>query len=374
MVKRLSGLLMTLVIIICCVSSLAACDYMEIENLFMVSALGFDKTEDENGYKVSAEILKIEGTVGSPKLTSFVMEGGGDSFLSAMAGLMTKAPGKLYLGHCRVIVLGEKLAGGGIGDLIESIFRTPELKSGTAVITTKGCGAGEIINQKAEYKDSISEELDMAMVQRVKEWDGTVKYMTVEIYNKIKSGYDFLLPCVALDNEKKLVFNGSSVIKNGSLRGYLDQDETQCCVLASGRFGQGATLYLSGGTVQSSGMKIERNSNSKRITVKDGRVFINADVQIKCAATGMNNMELGAGGQLQKVTDQIRAEWENKINQTVQKLKNDLKADVFGFKLEAQAQCRGDWEKIGRNWDESFKNADITVTLALVIENNGLAK
>ncbi len=105
-----------------CVFMLTGCDNItEIDKRSVVQLIGIDKDEDTNGYKVSMQIFSPTGLIagGESQVGVNVVEGQGKTIFEAIKDVEVKQGKKIFLGHMKLILLGESIKQDNIEIILE---------------------------------------------------------------------------------------------------------------------------------------------------------------------------------------------------------------------------------------------------------------
>lgn len=115
----------------------------ELNDLALVMAVGIDKGEGENAFKVTAQIARpadARGQTGAPSGQTgepiFIIVGQGESLFDAIRDLSSFTTRNVFWAHNQVIVINEDLAKEGIAQVIDFFTRNPELRMRTWVVIT----------------------------------------------------------------------------------------------------------------------------------------------------------------------------------------------------------------------------------------------
>jgi spore germination protein KC len=117
----------------------------ELNELAFVLGLGIDKAED--GYTVSMQVvipsqIDANGGSGTP-VTLYTYKV--PTLYEALPYFRQFSPRTCYLGHVRVLVLGEELARSGIAETLDSLKRSQDTRQDYYVIVAKDAKAAEVL-------------------------------------------------------------------------------------------------------------------------------------------------------------------------------------------------------------------------------------
>ncbi|MEW9125199.1 MAG: Ger(x)C family spore germination protein, partial [Thermotaleaceae bacterium] len=142
-------LLISFFVFIFCTMFLTSCwDRRELNELYIVTALGIDKSEE--GYLVTVQLInpgEIESEKSETDTPVTTYQSSGETVFEALRRLTLEAPRRLYGAHLRLVVFGEELAReDGIGKVIDFISRDHEIRTEFYMLVSKNSTAEELLN------------------------------------------------------------------------------------------------------------------------------------------------------------------------------------------------------------------------------------
>lgn len=225
--------------LIICISLilLAGCwDRTEVNDLAFVTATGFDKVED-NKYQVSVQVPLPSAMGGAGSSGGGGGTSGGPSYVDSELGrnvresndnLQKRMSRKLFFGHRRVLVFGEKIARGGIEKSLNLVLEQPQSRLSTYVLVTEG-EAVDILTADPHLERLSSE----AMREIVKAGMGiTVKDVLSELDSV---GKDPIMPTVKViktkngkdkDKKNEIEIDGIAIFKGAKLQYFANSEES----------------------------------------------------------------------------------------------------------------------------------------------------
>lgn len=133
--------------------SVAGCRAVEPEEVYLISALGFDRTE--SGVRVSAEVpLTRENEADQMEVRVF--EGTGKTLPSALEAMKAGLAKRLEFGHCALIVLGDGMEESRLDEILESLSGWQVPLSATVVFSP---GAGELLKKGSLSAPAVGYEI-----------------------------------------------------------------------------------------------------------------------------------------------------------------------------------------------------------------------
>ncbi|HEX6971952.1 MAG TPA: Ger(x)C family spore germination protein [Limnochordia bacterium] len=141
-------------------------DRIELNRLAIVDMLGLDLSENGELF-VSAQFIlpgEFAGSSMRPSPSSqgdpvYTLSATGLTAPDALAKIQRTLPRRLFLGHIRAIVLGERLARAGIGLAIEFVGRMPQIRKSVSLFVANG-RAYDLLQVRPRYARVPAEALE----------------------------------------------------------------------------------------------------------------------------------------------------------------------------------------------------------------------
>lgn len=225
---KLLKMLITIIMILL----LSGCNYMELNKLAIVSALGIDYVD--NKYEITAQVMDVQKTEGgSSNQASLIYEADGKTIGEAIRNLSERYPKTIYLGHLQIIILGKELTESKINDTFDYLIRSPEVRSTGNILANKYQTAREVLSPENEKKNSFATEQIKSSLENATKRTGTVKLITFEelFQEYLEEGLDPVIPTIRIDNNSysntsKTIISNLSPLKNGKLKSELNKEQS----------------------------------------------------------------------------------------------------------------------------------------------------
>ncbi|MHB1653729.1 MAG: Ger(x)C family spore germination protein [Desulfitobacteriaceae bacterium] len=214
---------------------------IELENLAIVTIAGIDKVtvDGKDQFIYSARVMRPLGLKGSQGGNSDPSQGGGiqdvfltgegDTIQAAARQSTLRTPRHPYFGHMKVLLIGERVAKEGLGQLMELYARSPEVRLRTYFMVAKG-KAADVLQAKPEIDATIAQELGKLAEDKV---------VTIGISHGVTLG-EFFQKLLAQDRtavasavtveqqngDRRASLEGLAVFKEDKLVGWLTKEET----------------------------------------------------------------------------------------------------------------------------------------------------
>lgn len=187
-----------LIMIIFLVSGCYDCE--ELNNINIVTGIGFDKEDDE--YLVTLEITKSMGKEQNAEKSSTTFEAKDKILEIAINKAINNSDKKAYFKHTNIILISEKIAKDGISNIIDYLLRDGNMS--TTYFTIICENASEILKMELE-NDTVSNLIVSTINSHIKaDAINNIDVITSNILNKRK---DIALPYVEKKDEDKILLN-----------------------------------------------------------------------------------------------------------------------------------------------------------------------
>ncbi|WP_338827928.1 Ger(x)C family spore germination protein [Neomoorella thermoacetica] len=385
-----------LTIIITAVVTTGCWDNLDLERRALVLGTAVDLLSVENG---SQQNEQIELTLEMPILRRMAARssgggggsgGGGDekelptwqltltglTVDEAISNAATRSERRIFLGHQKVIIIGEELARR--HNLMEVLDFWPRNREGYLAITvllTDG-RAGDLFTAQPKFARSVSMFLQ-EQAERQLRTSRFIKHNLSDLIATVNAGRDILIARAALVKGKdapELQVSGTGVIKEGKLVGWLNPAETQAAVWVSGEFKGGEILAL---PIPELARILSLKLNKIKADVHpqftgDGvSMAIKLDINADITETMGNRSPLGAKD-LPLIESQAGEEIKQRVQQVVGRLQREYQADVLGFGHKIEQSNPRLWENIKNNWRQIFMQMPVSVDVKIKIRHTGM--
>lgn len=204
--------------------SLCGCkDYVEVENLTIVTAIGIDP--DENGYLLSLEVVKF--TDNQPDVT--IVQAFGQTYNEAITNAIKITGNELYFSHAQVMIINEEVED--IYPLIDSAYRSGSLRLDMSFLISTQASAYQILSTK-----SLIDDIAGVQIQKILESNHLISEVSsMPVYKFIcdmsSKGISPSLPVVSLmqtqNDEIIREINGLAYFNGSEIYGYLDKKQAK---------------------------------------------------------------------------------------------------------------------------------------------------
>lgn len=361
-------------------------DRIELNNLALITAIAFDKAED-NRIQVTAQIIipRNQGGGGSmgaggsgngAARPTIIRSEQGLDIADALSKLQRKIPRKQFWGQCKIFIFSDTLAKMGIREHFDFLVRHPQMREGALLFVSKG-KAADLLELYPPIETSSAEALrelvDLKIGARV----------TVEQFSMILKGdsQSTALPLVHILPKSKsakpfqtipYIF-GIAIFKKGQMVGETTEKVTRGVMWINNEIKTYTVTFKMEGTNELVSLnpvkariklvpKIQGDEWSMTIKVKtEGDIVENG--------TNINpmNMEL-----LNILDKSFEKDIRERIQLALDVVQHQLQADIFDFAKEFHRKYPKHWKKEKDRWDERFPQVQVNIEVDARILKPGL--
>ncbi len=369
-------------------------DRKELNQLGIAMAMGLDKGDDGK-ILLTSQIVRpaaMERQGGGKEPPYELVISSGESIFEAIRNTVKEFDRRSFFSHTKVIVVGEDYAREGLGDTIDLVTRSHELRKTTWLIVASDCKASEVLGVKhglekiqANYMEGILKTQSIDSNSTVAKVIDFIKTMPGEGSNPVTGVFSLInvksVPTEGTEPEERkgLKLSGSALFKKDKLVGFLDNNEALALNILTHKFNR---IPIS--------LKVDLdNSQTDSVDVVIDIIKIKCSVKPSINKGNIHfNVSLKAEGNLTEVKDQIDVtdlQIFDKINynfseflkyttdKSIRTIQKDMKTDVLGFGRAFELKYPKNWRKIKTQWnDEIFPNVSYTVKVDTRLNRTGL--
>lgn len=371
-----------LAVLCVCVSLLTGCwDRRELEERTSVLAIAVDMVEgQEELYRLTVQIpipIKIAGSSGQGGGGNAdavkIMSVTGRTILDANNNLQIRLNQKLFLGHTRVLAVSEEVARKGIGDIMDSFRREPQIRRLMWPIVVKG-EAATLLKIKPQLAQ-VPVGFLMDLIENGAKM-GTIPDQTLgDYFNQTsnKTMEPFLNYVQASATEVR--WRGVAVFRGHKMVGTLNEVQSWSFLqLRNEERGGDVVIPLPGTdngyvTFRPHFVKTRldlKGRNNKGALAAMFSCELQGDIVEVTANTNMSPEVF-----IQKMQSLIKKEMEERAKKLFHQLQKEYNSDILKLGLALRAHHYRDyWEK--HDWKKDFKNFPIGVDYTIKIRRLGL--
>ncbi len=360
--------------------------YEELNNLSIVTAVAFDK-EDDN-YVLSfliANSPKAQTSSKEGEAKTTVYESKGKTIAEASKSIEQIVPKQIYLGHINVIIISEDIAKDGFLKIADWLLRNPQTRKKFYLLQAKDEKAKNILKIVSPLESFPSQSI-ATLIESNSETKSIATSITYSnfISQILETGYDPVLPSITIkgsvkegSNEKNLettepesylVLGPLAIYKGDKLKGFLTEKESWAINVLKNE----AKEVNYNVKYQNQDISIETDSLKSSIKIKNSN-----NIEITISGVGdIYNINNKIDIQNYQEINKIEKAWSNSLKKdlykVIKKVQTKYKADIFGFGNLIYKNDPKTWKKLKNNWNSKyFPNLNIKLKTNLKIEATG---
>lgn len=381
--KKLALILTILIITI----TLTGCaGYEELNNLSIVTAVAFDKTDDE--YELSfliANSPKAQTSAKEGEAKTTVYTGKGKTIAEASKDIEQIVPKQVYLGHINVVVISEDIAKDGFLKIADWLLRNPQTRKKFYLLQAKDEKAKNILKIVSPLESFPSQSI-ATLIESNSETKSIATSITYSnfISQILEKGYDPVLPSITINgsvkegsNEKNLettepesylMLGPLAIYKGDKLKGFSTEEESWAINVLKGD----SKEINYNVKYQNEDISIETSSLKSTIKILDEK-----NIEITISGVGdiyniNNKIDIQDYKEINKIEKAWSSSLKKDLTKVIKKVQSKWQADIFGFGNLIYKNNPKTWKKLEKNWNSKyFPNLNIKVKTNLKIDATG---
>jgi spore germination protein KC len=347
----------------------------------ILNGLGVDKQQDEK-VQFTVQIVKPSAAKssgaaggGGEEKSFVVMSNTEQTIFAAIRGMLKKLDKKIYHSPAPIIVIGEKFAKQGIGDVIDYVLRDHETQYKALIVVAKETTARKILEQKYE----LSKVSGTYIADTLRNYESnafTEEKMLLNVAKDlVAEGKALTLPVISVTDEMTQT-EGVAVFAKDKLVGYLDKYETRGYMFAMGRV-KSTIVEVDNPSHKVEKMAIEVTKATVKNKIewsKEGLPKFRVDIEIKGK---IGEQRSGADLEEEKLTKLLEQSCNENVKQeviaSIAKCQKEYKCDIFGFGKKVFDANPDYWGKAKKQWEQDiYPNIEVEVSVKTKLSGTGL--
>lgn len=379
------------------VSLLTGCwNKRELNEMAIVVAMGVDKAEESGEYRVTFQVVNpgavATGATGGgsggngPPVTVF--SGTEKTLFKAVRKTSQKVPRQLFFSHMQVLIIGETIAKEGIQDLFSFFERNPETRPTTKVLVTRDVEAESMLKILTPVEKIPATGIARQMELTEKIWAENVNIEMVDVIKGLASeGREPVISGVKIignleEGKKKsnleqtdmmalAEIKGVALFKEGKLRSWMDGNQVRGVLWLQNKIESSVITTDCNDEKEAISIELVRAKTGVTAEVLAGKPIIHINIrqegyvgEVKCP------IDLTKQEEITKLEKELVREIEKQVMEAVEVAQSE-KSDIFGF---GEAVNRADpkaWEKMKKEWNNTFAEISVDVKVDAFIRLSG---
>jgi spore germination protein KC len=367
----------------------------ELSDLAIVMSIGVDKAPKKNEYRVSFQIVNPSGVAagisggGGKAAPVNIVTGTGTTLFEAIRMTSQKVPRQMFFAHIRLLVIGETLAKEGISELFDIFERSHEARMTSDVLIARGTTAESVISvitplEKIPANSTVGQLKFTSTVwsENIKvEIDDLIRALVSDGSNPVISGIRLIgnlqkgMSTSNIEQTKPSTINqisGIAIFKRGKLARWLDNDDARGFMWAKNKMKSTIVRVDCKDKKESLGIEVTGSETKVKTEMKKGKPVIHLHIreegnvaEMKCAA------DLSKPEELKKLEKDWSDETKKEVMAAV-KIAQKEKSDIFGFGEAVSREHPKAWEKLKKEWNDTFSEVHVDVKVDAYIRRPGM--
>lgn len=363
----------------------------ELNELAIAAGLSIDKSDD--GYEIGVQLVnpsEVSPQQNASGLTPVVVhKEKGQTIYEGIRKLSLDSPRRIYMSQLRLLVISDEVAEDGIQEILDYLSRDTDFRSDFFVMIAKDKKAQEILKIQM-----VTDKIPASALYSLFETSGKYWAETVAVNAKVLSdaltipGKNPVLSGMSIEGDIKegettanmessnppaeIVYTGLGVLEKDKLVGWISEKEAKGYNYITNNIVNTIENIKCPGGGDISMVITHSKTNQRAKFIQDGQPKIELDIRTKanigeadCSIALENQSEIKALEKAleEKVTDII--------NNTIEKVQEDHKTDIFGFGETIYRSHPKKWKELRKDWKEQFANLKVNVKVKVNIKQTG---
>lgn len=369
-------LAVALVLTLCLLALTGCWDRIEINDLAIVTAAGFDLTDD-NQIRLTVQLFAPtasgqsgEGSSGSQKNKPLVESAVGINVAEAASKLQGLLSRKFFWGQSDLFIFSEQLAKKGLNDPLDYLVRHPLPRERANLYISQGDttqilqwkpnierNSAEVLREMSALKTGLSMTLLKAVVELSAE-----SHTVVIPWIKMKSS----------GNKKSPYIGGAASIKHLKMNHLYDVQKTRGLLWLRDELKTAHLTKQFTGDAGRATLEIINSRSNLKPYIKDDKWIIKVKVR---AAGNLNenttDIDLNDSKSIEKLEKQFAALISDRIKKAV-KYAQQTDTDILGFAEQFHRHYPKQWNQHERDWDTLFPQVQVEYHVTASILRTGM--
>ncbi|HWL24226.1 Ger(x)C family spore germination protein [Priestia aryabhattai] len=380
------NIIKTLIILLFFLASflLTGCwDRREVNDTALVLGAAIDKEKGKN-IKLTIQVLipnavsgQQQGGAAGGRAQTLVRSAIGENMADAASKLQLKFPRRIFWGHCKTYIIGEKLARkGGIHEQIDYLLRHPEPRERAHLFVSYGEAANllslqpPIESYEGEVLRKLS-EMKIGMDVTVKDFE---QMLTGDAGAALLPLIKKLPPFSGEKQEETIAYIvGTAIFKNDKMVGQIDAKITRGLLWLRNEI-EGTAITINPKKGQTISLDPIRQTTKLIPTIKNKKwgIIVKITSEGTIIQNG-SNLDVMSPQITKRVEKDVEKDIQKRINQSLKQVKKGMNVDAFGFADAFHRKYPKSWAKVKDHWDTILPDVDVKIDIKTRVRRPGLS-
>lgn len=352
-------------------------NYREVDTLGIATGMAVDRDLISKDYIVSVEIINISSDTGKSTMSSEIYTSKSKTMFDAIRNMIEITGKRIFWSHAKVLIVSEDISKEGIIPVLDWSLRDSEIRNDMDLLIAKGSSAEEVLKDKHYSGNSMSLHIDNVL----KNQKSVTKYVDTKLFrNKVEIAKENFAATVEtiskkeVNNEKRLVVDGSAIFKGDKLIGYLDGNETMQMLMLRNKLKSGV-IPLKNGCNSNTDVTLEifKNNTKLKSIYSNGKLTLKIDIYTTVAIAELSGDEDFIKEDKRKLLQQdAEMRIKENLNNLISKMQREYNADVFGFQQFIEKNNPKLYNELKKNNDNIFKNLQTDIEVHISVKGSAL--
>lgn len=350
--------------------------YRGLDDMTIVTGVGIDFDAAAQTYHLTCEVIDPSNTGKESGVKAKIVETQGESVMDAVRNAKKRLINRLYWGNAQILVIGSGPAQqGNIDSVIDWFLRDAECRETVGVIVSQEKTAKDLLTIEGLDSSVVAYEIGKILDDDQSATSSLRSMQLFRVYSTLKApGEELALPAfhiVQNDGKPAVEANGEALFRGNRLAGYLTAQESKCYLFAvDGVHGGILILHPDGDRTQDYALEISDSSTDRSYSYEDGKLEFTVRTETKVYLDEVSTQaDLLDSGEIGRMEKQMADDLEQQITGVIRKVQSEYGTDVFGFGSMIYKKDPQLWEKLGPDWDGTFRSVPVTVESKVRILN-----
>lgn len=354
-------------------------DRTELNERALVMASGLD-LESDGQWLLTDQIIvpvNLAQQQGVTRQNFINLSAKGRNILDAGQALQTKLSRQYFLGHRRVVFIGEEVAKHGLKGVMDEYTRNPDVRLRSDIFVVKGDTAENAL----QVQTPLEQYPSLSIIKSRRFVGGTVgeTLLTFLIPAASPTSYPTMpvveiVPETGASGKKTFKFTGRAIFnKQLELVGYLNFSDANYRLWIINTLKKRQVTFFVPQAQGYATVDLSHFAGHIRTLVQNNHVHY----QIMLTGQGLlreneTNLNVKDAKQLNLLNQAMEHEVTQKVTNLVTMVQKQYGTDIFGFDLALARQNPQLWKTMKSRWDVVFPNVPFSVDVNLKIKTVGL--
>ncbi|MFC5467267.1 Ger(x)C family spore germination protein [Cohnella suwonensis] len=367
-------------------------DYRELNELSLAMAMGVDKDDDKDGFRVTFQIVNPKEVAGrnatGRAVPVAVYSDTGQTIFEAIRKVALKGSRRINLQHLRILIMGESLARDGVKDVFDFMERDHESRLTTRVYIARGNDAETVLNTLTLI-DEIPANAILGKVKLSERAEGENYEVRLidAIHGIFRKTSGLAVSGITLvgnaqtgpkisnmqhtSTPAELDIAGMAILKDGKLTGWLKGDNARGVTWVNNKL-KSTIVNLKCKPKGKISIETYHSSTKIRTDVRHGLPIIHITIrQTGKVAEADCPIDLTKSSEIRNLERKWEEETKHVVVDAVEAVQR-LKSDVLGFGEAVERERPRAWKEMKDSWEDLFPACETEVTVKSKIMRTGM--